>query len=154
MEKVPEFAAFPRYRDMNVRNLLYYKAQIDNLRIKILKQEEETTLEMERYDEIADEADSAYHMMLMEMRQLLKDYSMFATMIQIGLHLLQLLQTKHYFNTRTCLHYQILKRITCALYGSGWRQILASLYVAQQAVTEHGASQNLQNLSGVKLRPF
>lgn len=76
MADVPEFAAFPRYRELNIKSLLYYKAQIENIRVKMLKQEEETSLQLERFDEIADEADSTYHHMLLELRLLLKGYSM------------------------------------------------------------------------------
>ena len=81
MADVPAFAAFPRYRDLNLRNLLYYKAQIDNLKMKILKQEEEQTLELERFDIIADEElvepDSVkeYRQMLTDLRKLLSGYS-------------------------------------------------------------------------------
>ena len=81
MADVPAFAAFPRYRDLNLRNLLYYKAQIDSLKMRILKQEEEQTLELERFDIIADEQlvepDSVkkYRQMLTDLRKLLSGYS-------------------------------------------------------------------------------
>ena len=81
MADIPAFAAFPRYRDLNIRNLLYYKAQIDSLKMKILKQEEEQTLELERFDIIADEQlvepDSVkeYRQMLTDLRKLLSGYS-------------------------------------------------------------------------------
>jgi hypothetical protein len=81
MADVPEFAAFPRYRDLNLRNLLYYKAQIDSLKIKILRQEEEQTLRLERFDIIANEhlvePDSVktYRQMLIDLRTLLSGYS-------------------------------------------------------------------------------
>jgi hypothetical protein len=82
MAEVPEFAAFPRYRDLNLRNLLYYKAQIDNLKMKILTQEEEQTLELERFDIIANEHNleepesvKNYRQMIIDLRALLSGYS-------------------------------------------------------------------------------
>jgi hypothetical protein len=75
MAKVPEFAAFSRFSDLNVRNLLYYQAQIKSLRTKILKTEEVQDRDMDRYDALVDEGDSDYHMLLMELRGLLRDYS-------------------------------------------------------------------------------
>ena len=82
MADVPEFAAFPRYRDLNLRNLLFYKAQIDNLKLKIIRQEEEQTLNLERFDIIANENNpkehisvKAYRRMLTDLRVLLSGYS-------------------------------------------------------------------------------
>ncbi|KAF2998308.1 hypothetical protein E8E13_007575 [Curvularia kusanoi] len=69
-------------RDLNTRNLLYFKAQIDALQIRILEQEEEQGLQMERYDTIAKhhnpdkkKQNHVYHSLLMDMRELLADYN-------------------------------------------------------------------------------
>lgn len=77
MSKVPEFAAFSRYRDLNVKNLLYYQAQLANLRDKILQEEDEvrTELGLERYDKFVDNANSQYHVLMTELRGLIKEYS-------------------------------------------------------------------------------
>lgn len=75
MAEVPEFAAFPRYRDLNIKSLLYYKAQLDVLQEKIMEKEEDQTLEPERYDMIAQGHSPDYHKLLLEARDLLEGYS-------------------------------------------------------------------------------
>ncbi|KAF1354387.1 hypothetical protein EJ07DRAFT_158541 [Lizonia empirigonia] len=75
MADVPEFAAFPRYRDLNIKTLLYYKVQLDVLQEKIMKKEEEQTLEPERYDMIAQGHSPDYHVLLLEARDLLEGYN-------------------------------------------------------------------------------
>jgi hypothetical protein len=75
MAKVPEYAAFPRFRQLNVKNLLYYQVQLKSLEKKILKQEEEESLNLERYDHLVEEIDEEYHKLLIELRILLREYS-------------------------------------------------------------------------------
>ncbi|KAJ8107113.1 hypothetical protein OPT61_g9089 [Boeremia exigua] len=78
MAEVPSFAAFPRFRDLNMRNLLFFKVQLDILREDILKMEEEQTLDIQRYDTIVSgdtPAGQKYQQMLLEMRELLKCYN-------------------------------------------------------------------------------
>jgi len=75
MADVPEFAAFPRFRDLNIKNLLYYKVQLDVVREKIMNAEEGQTLKAERYDRVALGYSPEYHDLLVEMRDLLRGYS-------------------------------------------------------------------------------
>lgn len=75
MAKVPEFAAFPRFKDLNVKSLLFYQVQLKSIRLKILRMEEEEGNNMERYDHLVDDVDSAYHNLLLQLRSLLREYS-------------------------------------------------------------------------------
>ncbi|KAH6614803.1 hypothetical protein C7974DRAFT_417018 [Boeremia exigua] len=78
MAEVPSFAAFPRFRDLNMRNLLFFKVQLDILREDILKMEDEQLIDMERYDTIVrgdNPEDQRYQHMLLELRELLKSYN-------------------------------------------------------------------------------
>lgn len=75
MSQVPEFAAFPRFRELNIKNLLYYQAEIELLRQKIEKEEEEQTLDVTCYINIVKDGDSEYHGLLFKLRNLLHAYS-------------------------------------------------------------------------------
>ncbi|KAJ4338826.1 hypothetical protein N0V87_003741 [Didymella glomerata] len=75
MAKVPEFAAFPRFKDLNVKSLLFYQVQLKSIRLKILRMEEEEGNNMERYDHLVDDVDSAYHNLLLQLRSLLREYN-------------------------------------------------------------------------------
>lgn len=79
MAAVPEFAAFPRFRDLNVKNLLFYQVQLKALRLKIMKMEEEETVNVERYDHLVEDVDSQYHKLLLQLRDLLQGYSEYRT---------------------------------------------------------------------------
>lgn len=74
-----EFAAFSRFRDLNTRTLLFYQAQINLIRTKILQaeEEEEESVNIVRYSHLVDETESDYHKLLMELRGLLREYSMY-----------------------------------------------------------------------------
>jgi hypothetical protein len=75
MAQVPEYAAFPRFRELNVKSLLYYQAQLKSLQQKILLQEQESTLNMRRYDHLVEDTDSDHHKLHLELRILLREYS-------------------------------------------------------------------------------
>lgn len=85
MAQVPEFAAFPRYRELNVKNLLYYQVELELLRQQIESEEEEETVSMDRLNHIVEDGDTKYHKLLMKLRILLREYStyrLFATKSQ------------------------------------------------------------------------
>jgi hypothetical protein len=41
MTAQPDFEAFPRFRDLNVKNLLYFQVELDDLRDQLMKREKE-----------------------------------------------------------------------------------------------------------------
>ncbi|KAF2627732.1 hypothetical protein BU25DRAFT_410864 [Macroventuria anomochaeta] len=75
MSQVPEFAAFPRFRELNVKNLLYYQVELELLRQQIEREEEEEMLNVERYDRIVKGASTEYHKLLIKLRILLREYN-------------------------------------------------------------------------------
>jgi len=85
MAKTPDFAAFSRFRDLNVKNLLYYQAQLTRLRRKLHEQEYDDVRDRGEDDEVrkyANRADflmtaegSAQLKLVVEIRGLLKAYS-------------------------------------------------------------------------------
>jgi hypothetical protein len=77
MSEVPEYAAFRRFRDLNAKNLLYYQVQLANLREEILKEEDQVPLhdDLQRYGVLAEKANTRYHKLMLELRQLLREYS-------------------------------------------------------------------------------
>ena len=75
MSGVPEYAAFSRFTELNIKNLLYYQAELDILRQEIALHEEETTLNVRCYRHLVEDADSCYHGLLIKNRRLLREYS-------------------------------------------------------------------------------
>ncbi|KAH6615385.1 heterokaryon incompatibility protein-domain-containing protein [Boeremia exigua] len=75
MSKVPEFAAFPRFRELNMKNLLYYQVELELLHHQIEMQELDESLNIERYDTIVKKGNSAYHDSLIKLRGLLREYN-------------------------------------------------------------------------------
>ncbi|TVY27492.1 hypothetical protein LHYA1_G003220 [Lachnellula hyalina] len=85
MAKTPDFAAFSRFRDLNVKNLLYYQAQLTRLRRKLHEQEYDDVRDRGEDDEVrkyANRADflmtaegSAQLKLVVEIRGLLKEYN-------------------------------------------------------------------------------
>jgi hypothetical protein len=81
MAKSPPYAAFPRFSDLNTRNLLYYQAELSDLRAQIRAKETEKTLNCERYDLLVHHAVTnpqalQYSSLMMKLRGLLREYSM------------------------------------------------------------------------------
>lgn len=75
MSEVPEFAAFSRFREFNIKNLLYLQAELDLLQQHIVLHEEESTLNLKSYQHLIENADSCYHHSMMKSRSLLREYS-------------------------------------------------------------------------------
>lgn len=77
MSDVPEYAAFRRFRDLNAKNLLYYQAQLSSLREDISREEEQVALEndLKQYDVLTKKTNGNYHKLMMDLRQLLREYS-------------------------------------------------------------------------------
>lgn len=88
MAKTPDFAAFPRFRDLNVKSLLYYQVELTKLRRKLHDQEYEDNGKpsddelfpdaadfAERADFLVENQNSPQFMIIKEIRRLLKEYS-------------------------------------------------------------------------------
>jgi len=80
MAKNPDLAAFSRFRDLNVKSLLYYQAQLTLLRKKLhdLEYEDSPRNSESPWAERADglvESDSIQFRTVKEMRSVLKEYS-------------------------------------------------------------------------------
>ncbi|KAI9861065.1 MAG: hypothetical protein M1813_005494 [Trichoglossum hirsutum] len=85
MAKTPDFAAFSRFRDLNVKSLLYYQAQLTNLRNRLHEKEYEDACGNEDERQFASRADflmssegSDQLKIVTEIRAILKEYSKFA----------------------------------------------------------------------------
>ncbi|TVY68720.1 hypothetical protein LSUE1_G007147 [Lachnellula suecica] len=85
MANTPDFAAFSRFRDLNVKSLLYYQAQLTDLRLRLHEQEYEDARNTNgeedngRFASRADflmTAEGSEQLRLMgEIRRLLKEYN-------------------------------------------------------------------------------
>ena len=86
MAKTPDFASFSRFRDLNIKSLLYYQAELTELRKKLHKEEwadyrrgdEDTKWFFKRADLLIDSEDEPNHPQWETMKQIrvvLKDYS-------------------------------------------------------------------------------
>lgn len=86
MAKTPDFAAFPRFRDLNIKSLLYYQVQLNLLRSQLLEKEGEDAASdpngersdfAERVDYMVDASgeDSEQFKIVERMRKVLKEYS-------------------------------------------------------------------------------
>ena len=77
MAKNPDLAAFSRFRDLNVKSLLYYQAELTHLRKKLHDLEYKDSLTnpwAKRADKLV-ESDSIQFKTVKEMRSVLKEYS-------------------------------------------------------------------------------
>ena len=83
MAKTPDFAAFSRFRDLNVKSLLYYQAQLTTLRFQLHKAEYKDLRRGEnhaaRADIMMDDAKSEQFQIMTEIRKVLREYSELAT---------------------------------------------------------------------------
>ena len=80
MAKTPDFAAFSRFRDLNVKSLLYYQAQLTRLRLKLHKQEYKDLRRNKnnfarRADYLMSDKGSEQFKLVIEIRTVLKEYS-------------------------------------------------------------------------------
>jgi Family of unknown function (DUF6594) len=82
MSKTPDFAAFSRFRELNIKSLLYYQAQLTTLKAELHKQEYEdkrgTAPQFaSRADFLMMSEGSAQLKLIKEIRVVLKEYSKF-----------------------------------------------------------------------------
>jgi hypothetical protein len=86
MAKTPDFAAFPRFRDLNIKSLLYYQVQLEQLRKELQEQESKDAasdpddepgpeLYAERAVDMVSDEDSTQFKIIEKMREVLKKYS-------------------------------------------------------------------------------
>jgi hypothetical protein len=82
MAKTPDFAAFSRFRDLNIKSLLYYQAQLTNLKKRLHELEYKDALSKdkskEKFASRADflmTSDSEQFKLITEIRLLLKEYN-------------------------------------------------------------------------------
>ncbi|ORY09025.1 hypothetical protein BCR34DRAFT_603173 [Clohesyomyces aquaticus] len=78
MSKTPDLAAFPRFRDLNVKSLLYYQCQLTILREKLQELEKSDAREGKDWAQYADdlvESGSAQFQTMEEIRKVLKKYN-------------------------------------------------------------------------------
>jgi hypothetical protein len=84
MADTPDFAAFPRFRDLNVKSLLYYQVELESLRKKLHKLEhaDKAHAQRKKYalyaDTLVNETNASEQLQTMrKIRKVLKEYSMF-----------------------------------------------------------------------------
>lgn len=84
MADQPEFAAFPRFRDLNVKSLLYYQVELTSLRKRLhrLEHADKAHARNKKYslyaDTLVNEANPSEQLETMRsIRMVLKEYSMF-----------------------------------------------------------------------------
>jgi hypothetical protein len=84
MAKTPDFAAFPRFRDLNIKSLLYYQVELTILRDKLHHQEYKDSGESGESGPFAERADflvdvdnqeSPQFKIIKDIRRVLKEYS-------------------------------------------------------------------------------
>jgi hypothetical protein len=82
MAKTPDFAALPRFRDLNIKSLLYYQVELTKLRNKLRVQEYEDSLKSgdtgrfaERAEYLVDNQESPQFTIIKDIRRVLKEYS-------------------------------------------------------------------------------
>jgi mannose-6-phosphate isomerase class I len=79
MAKRPDFEAFSRFRDLNVKNLLYYQVQLEMLRQDLKEQEQRECRHVEtaKYADTSmiDNAKSRQWQRIEKLRRLLREYS-------------------------------------------------------------------------------
>jgi hypothetical protein len=79
MAKTPDFAALPRFRDLNIKSLLYYQVELTKLRNKLRVQEYVDSGDIgrfaERADYLVDNQESPQFTIIKDIRRVLKEYS-------------------------------------------------------------------------------
>ncbi|OCK99373.1 uncharacterized protein K441DRAFT_539637 [Cenococcum geophilum 1.58] len=79
MAKTPDFATFSRFRDLNVKSLLYYQAQLTVLRKKLHDLEYADAGKgknwAERADKLVESTESDQFLLIKDMRVVLKEYN-------------------------------------------------------------------------------
>jgi len=84
MAKTPDFAALPRFRDLNLKSLLYYQVELTMLRERLHKREyrdQRSSSDTNEYAEFAEclikSKTSKQYKLIKDIRELLKEYSEF-----------------------------------------------------------------------------
>jgi hypothetical protein len=67
MAAKPQYAAFPRFGDLNMKTLFHHQVELSNLRIESRKHEPEETHSEESNDILAKDADTQYHTLLIRL---------------------------------------------------------------------------------------
>ena len=79
MAKTPDFATFSRFRDLNIKSLLYYQAQLTVLRKKLHDLEYADAgkgkIWAERADKLVEDTKSDQFLLVKDIRIVLKEYS-------------------------------------------------------------------------------
>jgi len=76
MAEIPEFAAFPRFKDLNTKNLLYYQAELKNLREQLHDQEHTSPEKYaQRADVLMKHEETEHYKLIIKLRTLLAEYS-------------------------------------------------------------------------------
>ncbi len=96
MAKTPDFASFSRFRDLNVKSLLYYQAELTRLRKKLheeelddaLRGDEEAVKYAQRADKLikSEAPNNRQWELVKEMRVVLKEYSESDDVVDPNLH--------------------------------------------------------------------
>lgn len=120
MAKTPDFASFSRFRDLNIKSLLYYQAELTRLRKKLHEEELEDArrgdAEASKYARRADmlinseEPNDSQWELVKQIRVVLKEYS--ELNCRGSKALLNIIQTKHCYSIRKYALYQSPKPIT------------------------------------------
>jgi hypothetical protein len=76
MAKTPDFTALPRFRDLNVKSLLYYQVELTKLRKRLHRQEyRDANKYAERADFLITDKNSKQYKLIKKIRKVLKEYS-------------------------------------------------------------------------------
>lgn len=77
MAEKPGLDAFLRFKELNIKNLLYYQSQLTNLQADLHKMEwDDGEEEWASYADLLMESDSPQSLKVKEIRGVLKEYSM------------------------------------------------------------------------------
>jgi len=136
ISETPEFEAFSRFRELNVKNLLYYQVELAYLERKLKTFEEIDSVKRgqpeEEYAKWADKLIKCQEessgpknhkqwKVVLKIRNVLKEYSK-PYRCDLGVRVLTtpcVFQMTPYFNMQTYQVYQILTAATLRAYGHG-----------------------------------
>lgn len=121
MASTPEFAAFSRFRDLNIKSLLYYQCELNVLREKLNYKENVDLNNGNDYNVNAEKLITAdpvpeQYKMILDIRALLKEYSESChSCTAVVCASLTTSQTQLYCSSLKSVHCQTPSRPTCAL---------------------------------------
>lgn len=124
MAQTPDLAAFPRFRDLQVKSLLYYQCELQVLRRKLHLLEYKDSADDKGYNQWADDLmkhgnKSKQFKLIEQIRVVLKKYSTFHGVGSIAGKPADRVQTRHCYSTLKYARYRNLSRSTCAHCGVG-----------------------------------